>query len=56
MKIKTLISKIHDRKKAGQKSIKKPNIVEDQEHDYKMWVSYSEQPYISSNEYDNPKK
>jgi|694.fasta_scaffold12364_7 hypothetical protein len=56
MKIKTLISKIHDKKKAGQKSIKKPNIVEDQEHDYKMWVSYSENPYISSQEYDNPKK
>ncbi len=54
MKIKTLISKIHDKKKAGQKSIKKPNIVEDQEHDYKMWISYSENPYISSKEYDKP--
>lgn len=56
MKIKTLISKIHDKKKAGQKSIKKSNIVEDQEHDYKMWVSYSEKPYIASQEHDNPKK
>jgi hypothetical protein len=54
MKIKTLINNIKDKKKAGQKSIKKSHIVEDQEHDYKMWISYSETPYISSKEYDKP--